>query len=86
MPRWFRPSTLPDSAVPLSPLGDEQGEALALFFASLPESERPTHGFSSPFKPHYPNRRFRPEQAADEKSSWCQTSACAKSTLASSST
>jgi broad specificity phosphatase PhoE len=41
---------LPDSAVPLSQLGDEQGEALALFFASLPESERPTYGFSSPFK------------------------------------
>lgn len=43
------PEHLPDSAVPLSPLGEEQGEALALFFASLAESERPTHGFSSPF-------------------------------------
>lgn len=40
---------LPDSAVPISNLGEEQREALSLYFAALPESERPTHGFSSPF-------------------------------------
>lgn len=40
---------IPDSAVGVSPLGEEQIEALALHFAALPESEQPTHGFSSPF-------------------------------------
>ncbi len=41
---------LPDSIVGVSPLGEEQIEALALHFASLPEDEQPTHGFGSPFK------------------------------------
>lgn len=41
---------LPDSKVPLSPLGEEQGDALSLFFAALPEQEQPTIAFCSPFK------------------------------------
>lgn len=40
---------LPDSIVGVSPLGDEQIEALALHFAALPEDEQPTHAFGSPF-------------------------------------
>lgn len=40
---------LPDSAAGVSPLGEEQIEALALHFAALPEDEQPTHGFGSPF-------------------------------------
>lgn len=40
---------LPDSEAPLSGLGDEQVEALSLYFAALPEAERPTLAFSSPF-------------------------------------
>lgn len=41
---------LPDSIVPLSALGEEQGEALALHFAALPENEQPTHAYGSPYK------------------------------------
>lgn len=40
----------PDSAAPLSGLGEEQVEALSLYFAALPEAERPTLAFSSPFR------------------------------------
>lgn len=40
---------LPDSIVGVSPLGEEQIEALALHFAALPAAEQPTHGFGSPF-------------------------------------
>ena len=40
---------LPDSSVPLSTFGEEQVEALALYFAALPVSEQPTVGFCSPF-------------------------------------
>jgi Fructose-2,6-bisphosphatase len=44
------PELLPDSAVKASPLGEEQGDALALFFGALPEAEQPTVAFCSPFE------------------------------------
>ena len=44
------PSLLPDFDVPLSELGDEQSEALALYFASLPPHLQPTIALSSPYR------------------------------------
>lgn len=41
---------IPDSSVGVSTLGEVQIEALARYFAALPEDRRPNHGFSSPFR------------------------------------
>ena len=38
-----------DVDVPLSPLGEQQSEALGAWFAALPEKERPTVMLTSPF-------------------------------------
>ncbi|MBY0359152.1 MAG: histidine phosphatase family protein [Candidatus Obscuribacterales bacterium] len=44
------PQFIPDSDVVLSELGNEQGDALALYFAGLGANEQPTHAFFSPYQ------------------------------------